>query len=186
MLGTRKAALALAETESNEFINNVETAISKLDRTRFPTLNSVISGVETATGSKEEIQARIAIRSFVGAYARVLKPTGGVIGVTDMANASHLLEQNWSKGQMQAAIGQFRTELKSAKTAADEAVRQFENSGNWNIPKNASLPEAMRIIAGMETPSGRAQETGGGGGGGGGGAGTPPSAGAPADPLGIR
>jgi len=160
LLATRNASLTLAEQEASKFIPNVEATIAQLDRTRFPTLNSVIMGVETATGSEQEIKARIAIKSFINAYARVLKPTGGVIGVTELAHAADLFEQRWSRGQMQAAIAQFKTELTNARKGLTGAVDAYNKTGNWDIPQNASLPEAMRIIAGMETPTGRGEGAG--------------------------
>jgi hypothetical protein len=187
LLNTRAASLALAEGEARNFIPNVEAVVDNLDRTRFPTLNHVIRMVETNTGSEKEIQAGIAMRSFITAYARVLKPTGGVIGVEDMRNASELLNQVWSKGQIKGAIAQFKTELTNAKKGLADSRTEYEKSGHWSVPPGASRAEALRIIAGVETPSSGSQQTGGGGGGAGAGATTAPaSAAAPADPLGIR
>jgi hypothetical protein len=193
LLANREASLDLAEGEAAAFIPNVEATIKNLDRTRFPNLNSVIMRAEIATGDPREVQAAIAIRSFVTAYARVLKPTGGVIGVEDMRNAAHLLDQRWSSGQMTGAIAQFKTELTNARKGLDSAKDAYDKSGRWDIPKNASPEEALRIIAGMETPRGRTD--GGGGGGAGaappaapgaapaGGTAAPPSAGAGSGPI---
>jgi soluble lytic murein transglycosylase-like protein len=156
ILQARAGNLTLAESEANKFLPNVDATVAALDRTRFPTLNSVIRRAEIATGDPREIEAAIAIRSFVATYARVLKPTGGVIGVHDMEEATKLLDPIWSKGQITGAMKQFGVELKNARSALNDAFTQFNNTGRWAIPSElykteAGRRRALRILAGEET-----------------------------------
>lgn len=133
-LETRAANLTLAETEARSLVPRVRELLSKVDRTRFPDLNSLIIAAQKKTGNENEIKLGIAIGSLVNVYARVMKPVGQ-IGVSDTQNAQHLLEQKWSTGQIGAALDQFELELDSAKGALDLARKEYGSAGPSIKPK---------------------------------------------------
>lgn len=127
-LENRAAGLTIAENEARALVPRVRELISKVNRTRFPDLNSLLIAARNKTGSEEEIKLGIAIGSLIPVYARVLKPVGQV-GQTDMANAQHLLEQKWSAGQLNAALDQFEVELHTAKESLTQARKEYGDSG---------------------------------------------------------
>jgi len=181
LLAARTASLAQAESEARQLLPTLLPAIERLDRTRFPNVNSLIRVAETKTGSPQEIQAAIAMESFISVYARVLKPTGGVINRGDVERAHHLLNRDWSKGQFAAAFSQFENELNAAKRGNQDAIGEYNKAGHWNIPDNASPTDALRILAGLDDGTGKEPGRGGGAAGGaapGGGAAAPAAPGA--------
>jgi hypothetical protein len=124
-LETRAAGLSLAENEASSLIPRVREISGKIERTKYPTLNSLILASQKGTGGTDVIKLGIAIESLVPVYARVLKPVGQV-GQGDMARAHDILDKAWSDGQINAALDQMEVELKSARTALDKTMSESE------------------------------------------------------------
>ena len=124
MLQTRAANLTLAENEAQTLIPRVREASANVSRTRYPSLNSIILAGKQGTGDPAVIKLGVAASSLIPVYARVLKPTGQITE-GDTARANEILNKAWSDGQINAALDQMQTELKSARTALDQTVREY-------------------------------------------------------------
>lgn len=144
----RAAGLTLAENEARALLPRVREASAKVDRTRFPDLNSLILAAQQKTGGEDVIKLGIAIQSLIPVYARVLKPVGQ-IGQQDMANSQHLLEKSWSDGQINAALDQFEIELHSAKTALAQARKEYSAAGQPDSKAEATptTPAPPKTVA---------------------------------------
>jgi len=121
-LGTRTANIEQAVTEAQQLAPLVLEASNKVDRTRFPLLNSVILAAERGTGDENVVRLGVAINGMINVYARAINPTG-VPTVSDKEHARDILQAAWSKGQIGAAIDQMNKEMAAAR-AAPGAVKQ--------------------------------------------------------------
>lgn len=148
-LETRAAGLSLAENEASSLIPRVREISSKIKRTDYPTLNSLILASQKGSGGQDVIKLGIAVESLVPVYARVLKPVGQV-GQGDMARAHDILDKAWSDGQINAALDQMQVELKSARTALDKTMSESANRGRDKKEDPSKTPDQP----GGTTPSG--------------------------------
>lgn len=124
VLEARAAGLTLAENEASSLIPRVREASAKVNRTNYPSLNSLILAAKKGTGGTDVIKLGVAMESLIPVYARVLKPVGQV-GVADMERAHDILDKAWSDGQVNASLDQMEVELKSARTALDKSLDEF-------------------------------------------------------------
>lgn len=139
VLETRASTLTLAAKESETLIPRVRDASEKVDRTEFPTLNSLILAAQRGTGGTDVIRLGTAINSLLYVYARVLKPTG-VLNESDTKRAGDLLDKAWSDGQINAALDQMEVEIKSAEEGLSRAREEY--GASINRPKTAPAPAA--------------------------------------------
>lgn len=124
VLETRAANLVLAEKEAKQLIPRVEALIDTVPRYNLIPLNKLIANANRNIGSEEEINLGIAMNAVKYVYARVLKPTG-VLNESDVKRAEDLLSLDWSKGQMRTALKQMNVELDSARSALDDARKDY-------------------------------------------------------------
>lgn len=122
VLGGRTANIGMAVTEAKNLTPLALEASNKVDRTQFPTLNSMLLATERGTGDENVVRLGIATNSLINAYARGISPTG-VPTVSDKDHARELLSTAWSKGQYNAGVDQLIKELNAA-AASPAAVRQ--------------------------------------------------------------
>lgn len=138
VLEQRAANLELAENESKTLIPRVLDASSKVSRTQYPTLNSVIMAAEKGTGDPNVVRLGVAASSLIYVYARVLKPTG-VLNESDTKQASEILNKAWSQGQIEAALDQMTKEINAAKTGLAQTQQEYEG-GSGAIPDVSTIP----------------------------------------------
>ena len=126
-LGRRTANIEQAVTEAQQLAPLVIEASNKVDRTSFPTINSLIMAAERGTGDENVVRLSGAINSMINVYARAINPTG-VPTVSDKEHAREILQAAWSKGQINAAIDQMQKEMAAAR-AAPGLVREQMREG---------------------------------------------------------
>ena len=137
VLANREITLELAANEARTLIPRVEEISDRIDRTQYPTLNSLIMAAKTHTGSEDAIRLGIAAQSLTYVYARVLKPVG-VLNEADTARAEHILNTAWSNGQIHAALDQMRIEMNSAKQGLEQTKNPKAAPVKVTTPEEAS------------------------------------------------
>lgn len=128
-LGRREAQVIGAATTAMSVAPRVIEASKAVDRTQYPSINSIIMAAREGTGDPNVIRYGIALNTFVNTYARALG--AGNATVTDSARreAWENLKKAWSTGQIDAAIDQMlNKELPSEITGAKMGLREFLSS----------------------------------------------------------
>jgi hypothetical protein len=152
VLQTRATNLRLAENEATSLIPRVREISDKINRTEYPTLNSVILAAEKGTGDPNVIKYGLAVASLIPVYARVLKPTGQITE-GDTNRAREILDKAWSKGQINAALDQMELELKSAKDALqktmDESSGSSKKKSDDTSSKSSTTPKTNVTPGGL-------------------------------------
>jgi hypothetical protein len=135
----RATGLTLVENEANRLLPRVRDLLPKLNHTDYPTLNAAINAYAKQTGDPNIVKFHISAASLANVYARVLKgggtPTGG-----ETDHALGLLDEAWSKGQIEAALDQINIELQSAKGGVNDTLSEFGLSMS-DIPGAGFAPQ---------------------------------------------
>lgn len=113
-LGNRTANIEMAVTEARNVIPLALSASDRVNRTEFPTLNSVLLAAEKGTGDTNVVQLGVATNSLINIYSRAISPTG-VPTVHDKEHAREILANAYSKGQYRAAVDMMEQEMKAAQ-----------------------------------------------------------------------
>jgi len=126
-LGTRSANIGMAVSEAKQLMPLALEASAKVDRTSFPSLNSILIAAAKGTGDPNVVKLGVATNSLINTYARAINPSG-VPTVSDKEHARELLENAWSKGQYAAAVAQLKMEMDAAAKSPDVVREEFRNS----------------------------------------------------------
>lgn len=176
--GTREANVSMAVNEAKLFMPLAVTASDKVNRTQFPTLNSIIQAVEKGTGDEDIVRLSVATNSLINAYSRAVTPTG-VPTEGNQMRARELLDKAWSAGQYRAAVDQLMQEMVAAQKSPIQ-TREEQNARISGRPaptpegqtlppppkaataKPAPLPPRDQLVAGQvyQTQRGPAKWTG--------------------------
>lgn len=150
-LGNRQATIGMAGSEVQQLAPLVLQASANVDRTSFPSLNSVLIASMRHTGNPAVVQFGQTINSLINAYARAINPFGQST-VSDKNHARELLSESWSKGQIEAGVQQMLKEIAAAKQApgtTKEEIQKLYSGGGAPAPAPAPLqapavPSAMQ------------------------------------------
>src|ERR1051326_733657 len=118
-LGTRSANIELAATEFKQVLPIVSKASLAVDRTNYPTLNSVFQAVAQGTGDTKIVAFASGVNTLINLYARAISPTG-VPTVSDKDHAREILDKAWSQGQFDAATGMMAQEIDAALNSPEK------------------------------------------------------------------
>ena len=124
-MGNRSASVLMAATEAGKMANLVLETSDLVDRTDFPSLNSLLIAVRKGTGDPNVIKLNTAINSFINIYARAIAPTGQGATVSDKDHAREMLEQAYADGQVEGAIDIMLREIQLAKETPGEVKKTF-------------------------------------------------------------
>ncbi|HEX9158791.1 MAG TPA: hypothetical protein VF835_01080, partial [Rhizomicrobium sp.] len=102
-------------------------ASEKVDRTQYPSLNSVLIAAERGTGDEDVVRFALAANSLIYSFSKFLNPTG-IPTDADKARATEILSTSWSKGQFKVAIDQIDREIKTGRFAVDATREEFLNT----------------------------------------------------------
>jgi hypothetical protein len=151
----RGSNIGVGLLETDVFDPQVRDASKKVDRTRFPTVNSLEMAAARGTGGEDVVQLVIAVNAMKNAYATVLKRGGAA---TDDANrrADEVINAAWSDGQINAALDQIHIEAMGAEKAVGnqrenlrrqllgqppilsnktDSPKNNDNQGGWSIQR---------------------------------------------------
>jgi hypothetical protein len=154
-LGTRSANMEVA---ANEVANMAPVALEasrNVDRSQYPTLNSLLLAYDRGTGDTNVVRAGLAANSLIYTYAKFLNPTG-IPTDADKARATDILSLAWSQGQFDAGIDQImRLEIPSglgAIKATQQELRQNltgqrDTGAASVVPKPSGLSDTQILTA---------------------------------------
>lgn len=154
-LGTRTANVEMAVQEAQNVIPIAEAASDKVNRTQYPTLNSILLAAEKGTGGEEVVRLAAATNSLINIYARAISPSGTPT-VSDKDHAREILSTAYSKGQYRAAVDIMKQELEAARKSPGQvregmtrttAGREGEGGG-WSDEKERRYQELLKKRSG--------------------------------------
>lgn len=137
-LGTINANVASAATEAGSMIDLVNEYSSKVDRTRYPTLNAIQNAVDKGTGGEDIVKLNASINSLVNSYARAINPKG-VATVEAKKHARELLNSAFTNGQILATTAVMNQEIDLALAAPMKAQKSLtQGRGGTGVDSNSS------------------------------------------------
>jgi len=125
VLGSQGANVLLASSEAKKMIRVASDYSSLVDRTQFPTINSIENAVSKGTGDENIVALNTALNALVNSYARAINPKG-VATVSDKTHAREIVNASYSKGQLNTVFKVMDKEMTAALEstgAAREVLR---------------------------------------------------------------
>ena len=139
-MGHRAAQVNMAAIEAREMIPIMTDLSKKVDRIRYPDLNSVINAWEQKTGDENIVAFGQSIESLINSYARAISPTG--VGTdSDKEHARKRLDQAFSDGQIGAVAGVMDQEIEAALKSPTKA-REAARASFTGVTPPTALPKA--------------------------------------------
>jgi hypothetical protein len=123
-LATTGANIQVAANEAKEMIDVVSKYSNKIDRTQYPTINSLQNAVDRGTGGVEIVQLNAALNALVNIYARAINPRG-VATVSDKTHAREMINSAYSKGQIDGITDVMKQEMNAAIKSTGRARTQI-------------------------------------------------------------
>ena len=102
----------------------------KVSRTEFSDINKILLAGETRTGNTNVIDYGIALNTLVNNYARAIGAGSNALTDTARREAHELLQQYWSRGQIESAVAQMKKELHDELRGAQEARKIWQEGGS--------------------------------------------------------
>jgi hypothetical protein len=147
-LGTRTAQIGMAVSEAQKVAPLALQASESVDRTQYPSLNSVLLAAEKGSGGENVARFSVATNSLINIYARAISPTG-VATVSDKDHAREILSSAWSKGQYAAAVDQMMKEMNAAAQAPGMVRGEF----NQAVKGGKEISDAAGQVPSTEAPA---------------------------------
>jgi hypothetical protein len=119
VLGTRGAGIDLGIAEAGKFAPMVLRASDMVDRTKFPTVNSLLLAAEKGTGGEAVIRLIDSLNAYKMAYTQILT-RGGMPTDDSRRRADEVIDKAWSNGQIKTALDQLNQEMNGARSAVPE------------------------------------------------------------------
>lgn len=157
-LTQRTANIGMRIAEAKTFAPLALSASEKVDRTRFPTINSLLLAAEKGTGGEDVVRLSVATQSLLNAYAAAVTPTGTPTEGAQ-ARAHELLDKAWSQGQFKTAIDQLMMEMEAASKSPGMVREEFRRGADPGTSTNA--PEGNKPAASPPKGAAAAQPPGG-------------------------
>ena len=151
-LGVRTSNIEMAVTEAQQLAPLALQASAAVNRTQFPSLNSIILAGERQTGDPNAVRLGIATNSLINVYARAISPTG-VPTVSDKDHARELLSAAWSQGQFAAGVDQLNKELEAARKSPGQVRGAFRSAISGGKENEAPVPDAPGIMNNSDLPA---------------------------------
>lgn len=126
-LATKQANTEMAATEAGKMIPIALTASANVDRTQYPTLNSVLMAALEGTGDENVVRLAQSTNAVINTYARAISPSGAPT-VDDKIHAREILNQAWAKGQYAAGLDQMAIEINAALESPVEVKKGMRST----------------------------------------------------------
>lgn len=143
-LATRQVNMENAANEVKTMAPLALQASEKVNRTQFPTLNSIILATEKGTGDENVVRFGLAANSLIYMYAKFLNPNG-IPTDADKAKATDILSTAWAKGQFRTAVDQIQQEIKAGQSGV-KTTREELREGETGKPSNGA-PKTFKYDA---------------------------------------
>jgi hypothetical protein len=126
-LGTRTANIEMAVTEAQNIIPIALRASEKVDRTKYPNLNSVILAYEKKTGDENVVNLAVATNALINVYSRAIAPSGTPT-VHDKEHAREIIAAAYSKGQYKSVVDIMQQEMAAARKSPEQVRGSMRES----------------------------------------------------------
>ena len=122
--GRRGAQIGMAINELQGFIPEAKRISGQLDRSQFPTLNSVLLSAQAGTGNEDVKRLALVTNEVINAYASVAVRTGQT---TDAARAqgAAILDKAFTQGQYAAVLDEMMNLAQTAKGASAATIKEI-------------------------------------------------------------
>jgi len=145
---TQAAKIDIGLKEINEFAPMVRASSAKVDRTKYPTVNSIMEAAQKGTGGTAIVTFANNLAALKNAYALVLA-RGGQITDEARRQASETIDKAYSDGQINAALDAILAEGNAAKKAATGAQSEISQSVAAPSARSAS-PSSSAETGGVQ------------------------------------
>jgi hypothetical protein len=115
-LGVRGAGIDTGIQEAKRFGPMVLEASDKIDRTRFPTVNSIELAAQKGVGGEDIVRLIDAMNAYKMAYTQILT-RGGMPTDDARRRSDEIIDTAWSNGQIKAAVDQLSKEMDGAQSS---------------------------------------------------------------------
>ncbi len=154
--GTRESNVSMAVNEAQNFMPLALQASANVNRSQFPSLNSVMQSYEKHTGDENIVRLAVATNSLTNAYSRAVTPSG-IPTEGNQQRAHELLDKAWSQGQYATAVDQLWKEMQAAKaspiqTRQEQAARISGRDPNAGAATPALVPQQQHSQAASDIP----------------------------------
>lgn len=126
-LGTRTANIEMAVTEAQNIIPIALKASEAVDRTKYPSINTVLMAAEKGTGDENVVRLAAATNALINTYSRAIAPTGTPT-VHDKEHAREVIDKAYSKGQFSAVIKLMQDEMGAARKSPGQVRDHFRDA----------------------------------------------------------
>lgn len=140
VLGRIVGSTAQGVEELSQIAPLVKQTSDRIDRTRFPNVNSVELAAERGTGGEDVVQLASYIQSLRNAYVQVMS-RGGRLTDTQRKYASELIDGTLAVNQIDAALKAIMTEGAVAQTSAARALQDVTGQ-KVTAPIAPQVPQA--------------------------------------------
>lgn len=150
-LGQRQAALGVATNEVKQFLPLATALSQKVDRSKYPDLNSILLAAEKGTGDPTVVQFAAANNAVMNAYSQIVT-RGGTPTDASRSAAAELLSTAYSKGQYATVAQQIMAEANAALKAPAAVKQEMREGMTGNEPSTPSVqtdspqPDAQSIV----------------------------------------
>jgi hypothetical protein len=150
-VGTRVAGMEGAGNAAEAIIPLVRESSHKVDRTKYPDLNSLILAYETKTGGEDVVQYGEMVNTLRYLYARALAPTGQGPRVADINHFDEIFNKNWGRGTIDAALDQIQKSINAERGAAQKTKAGITGRPAPAEPKGGGKPISQMSVDEMST-----------------------------------
>ena len=146
-IGERAAAVRIASNEAKKMLPIMLAESASVDRTQYPTLNSITNAFDKGTGGQNIVRLNAAMNAVINSYARAISPTGTPT-VSDKDHAREVISSAYSDGQLQNIANIMDQEITASLAAPQEARAQSREERTGKAP--SALPGAKGGLTNAE------------------------------------
>lgn len=121
--GRRGAQIGMAINELTSFIPEAKRISELVDRTQFPSLNSVLLAAQAGTGDDNVKKLALVTNEVINAYAQVAT-RGGLPTDAARAQGQEILNSAFTKGQYGAVLDEMMNLAKAASSAPPATIKE--------------------------------------------------------------
>ena len=127
-VGTRSGYLETAANAAESLMPLLVEKSREIDRTQYPTINKIILAFNEQTGDENVVQYGEMINSLRYLYARAMSPTGQA-RVADLQNFDKIMNEAWTKGQIEAGVRQIARSLAAERKGIEKTREEVTTRG---------------------------------------------------------
>lgn len=144
---TTGARIDIGANEVKQYAQPLLDASKKVDRTRFPLLNSAQLSAMRASGDPDVVKFASQVQAMKNAYAQIAA-RGGQTTDDARRRSDEVLDKAWSQGQLEAGVQQLIVEAEAALKATEQTTNSVQERVRNRQPGGGRRPAGP-----MSTPA---------------------------------